>query len=78
MDLPLNPKSVASMVQVDLLKSATNRRLATVQMSQVPRIGEIVWIETRNVAMMVEDVIWNAEANSVQLYLGPDRNRLDR
>ena len=78
MDQPLQTTNMASMVRVELLKAATNRRLATVEMSQVPRIGEIVWIETRSMALMVEDVIWNAEGNSVQLYLGPDRNRLDR
>ena len=78
MDQQTKGRNASVTIQVDLFKSSTNRRLATVAMSHVPRVGEIVWIESRSVAMMVEDVIWNAEADTVQLYLGPDRNRLDR
>ncbi|MEM5518450.1 hypothetical protein WNY37_15950 [Henriciella sp. AS95] len=71
-------KSRAADISIDLYKSATNRKLASVTMSAVPRKGEIVWIESRRVAMKVEDVIWHAENNSAQLYLAPDRDRLER
>lgn len=63
---------------VEFYKSSTNRRLSSAKMSTVPRIGEIVSIESRGVAMKVEDVIWDAERDVARLYLAPDRDRLDR
>lgn len=63
---------------VEFYKSSTNRRLSSATMSNVPRIGEIVTIESRGVAMKVEDVIWDAERDLARLYLAPDRERLDR
>lgn len=63
-------------ISVELFRGATNRRITTVEMSFVPRKGDIVWIESRSLAMMVRDVIWNAEADKVQLYLDPDPERL--
>ncbi|WP_370372382.1 hypothetical protein [Henriciella pelagia] len=78
MEHQLKARTELQSIAVDLYKSSTNRKLSSVEMTAVPRKGEIVWIESRRVAMMVEDVIWNAENNSVQVYLAPDRNRLDR
>ncbi|GGB78813.1 hypothetical protein [Henriciella pelagia] len=78
MEQQLKARTELQSIAVDLYKSSTNRKLSSVEMTAVPRKGEIVWIESRRVAMMVEDVIWNAENNSVQVYLAPDRNRLDR
>ncbi|WP_370235712.1 MULTISPECIES: hypothetical protein [Henriciella] len=78
MEQQLKARTELQSIAVDLYKSSTNRKLSSVEMTAVPRKGEIVWIESRRVAMMVEDVIWNAENNSAQVYLAPDRNRLDR
>jgi len=78
MEQQLKARTELQSIAVDLYKSSTNRKLSSVEMTAVPRKGEIVWIDSRRVAMMVEDVIWNAENNSAQVYLAPDRNRLDR